>query len=380
MLPGPTGTARAAVKAESMSCTGLTVGAALGVCVPVAAPLVVMWLWMLAARLLPALRRAWPAFVVGTVVFFVIGVQTRSNLMRYLPFNPMVRNRGMLRNMIVYREFPPGCRDFLYDNNLKGRVFNEWRWEGYLHWYCPGLKVYLGGRAQQAYHVDTYKLQRRLLTGRESPSALEEMNVRWIVVPMTKLGYVKLLRAAVYSNAAKWVPVYCDGENIVLANSLLPESRDVIARCAEGRVVIGRREAGKLTYRSAALAALSRGFCFSARPLQSPPKAIAAIKESQQHPRDWPIFQSYSALRDLYRVTPVKAKDEIAYFEAENRRLAAMDYRRRGGVEVLQCREWVLGLLADLYRADKNFKKLTWARQELKKVSDEIRGVVDDWT
>jgi len=351
----------------------------LGGWVLVAAPLVVMWLWTLAARLLPALRRAWPVFVAGAVVFFVIAVQTRSNLMRYLPFSPMVRNRSMLRNMIVYREFPPGPRDFLYDNDITGRVFNEWRWEGYLHWYCPKLKMYLGGRAQQAYHVDTYKLQRRLLQGRESPSALEEMKVRWIVVPLTKLGYVKLLRAAVYADAAKWVPVYCDGENIVLANSLLPEPQRVIRMCAQGQVAIGRREPGKLTYRSAALAALSRGFCFSSRPVQSPRKAIAAIKESQQCPKPWPIYQSYSALRDLYKVVPVNAKQEIAYFEAEYARLSALETRRLGGVEVLRCREWVLNMLSELYTAQKDVRKFTWAREEGKKVTRQILAVVDEW-
>lgn len=338
----------------------------------------VMWLWTLATWLLPSLRPAWPTFALGAIVFLVIGLQGRSNLMRYLPRNPLVRNKSMLRNMIVYRMFPPGCRDFLYDNDLKGRVFNEWRWEGYLHWYCPDLELFLGGRAQQAYHVDTYKLQRRIISGRELPTALEEMKVRWVVVPMNP-GYVKLLRAAVYSNIAKWVPVYCDGENVVLANSLLPECREVIARCMEGRVVIGRREPGKLTYRSAALAALSRGFCFSAQPVQAPAKAIAAIKESQRYPQDWPIYPSYTALRDLYKATPVKLREEIAYFEAENSRLAAMDYNRRAGAEILRCRELVLDMLAELYRLDNNVEKFTWARLELRKVSDETRAVVDRW-
>jgi len=317
--------------------------------------------------LLTSLGRLWPTLVAGVAVLVVIGVQAHTNLMRYLPYSPLVRNRSMLRNMIVYRMFPPGPRDFLYDNDMEGRVFNEWRWEGYLRWYCPGLKMYLGGRAQQVYDVETYKLQRRILGGRELPSVLEEMKIRWIVVPMNP-GYAKLLHAAVYARAARWVSVYCDGENIVLANSRLPECQEAIRRCIGGR----------LKYRDPAVAALSRAVCFSSRRVGAAKKAIAALKESHRLAKDRPIFQSYSSLGDLYKKLPVNTKAEIAYFEAENRRLAGLDYHW-GRIEVLRCRQWVLNMLASLYKADKNPEKFDWARNEMVKIGREVEAVVDKW-
>ena len=358
----------------------------------IALPLLILWGWTLMTRWVPSLRPAWPGMVLGVAIFGLVSVQARTNLMRYLPFSPVVRHRSMLRNMIVYPMFPPGCRDFLCDNKLSGRMFNEWRWEGYLRWYRPELKSFVGGRAQQAYDVETYKVQRRIINGRETPAILAEMKVRWIVVPMNP-GYTKLLQMGVYSDAGTWVPIYCDGENIVLANALLPECVAAIDGCLKGT----------LTYRSEALAALSKGFCLSARTLgkrqvelvrrkraltaveakairqEVARRAVKAIKLSQRLPQPWPVYQSYSALGDLFKILPVDTKAEAVYFEADYKRLLAMDTRRPGGVEVLRCRQWVANLLANLYRAEKDRAKFEWARAELATVARRVDEMLARW-
>jgi hypothetical protein len=325
-----------------------------------------------------------PTVLVGAAVFFTIAVQARHNLARYLPYSPTVRYKSMLRNMIVYQMFPPNCKDFLVDNDLGGRVFNEWRWEGYLRWYCPECTMFLGGRAQQAYHLKTYKLQRRILAGEEPLATLDDRGVRWIVVPMNP-GYNRLLTNAVYVPRATWVPIFCDGENVVLANSRVPECLEVIGRCL----------AGKLKYREPALKFVSQGFCFSSRAVgdvyvaRKPPgkdeklvreevrkNAVAALKESHKYR---PIYMAYAALSDLYRTTRVQPTDEIAHLEKQYERLVAMEYERLGGIEILRCRRWVAHTLALLYKATEQMDKHAWAVDQTRKTDELLLAVSEEW-
>ena len=290
------------------------------------------------AWLLSNFGRSLPAIVFGAVVLAVIGIQTHSNALRYLPSSPLVRYRSMLKNVIVYEQFPPGARSFVNDNALSGKTFNEWRWEGYLRWYCPQLKTFLGGRAQQVHSIDSYKLQRRILSGTETTTVLEDQGVRWMVIPWNA-GYNALTSRAVFSETARWVPVYFDGENTVLANAKLPECRLAIQNCLTG----------KLRYRDPAIGALSRAFCFFStvsrkRIPDAANRALAALKESHRHR---PIFKAYSMLLNVYKVATVKPAAEIAYLESQLQKLSKMD-PHHGGIDVLRCRIATAELLVNL--------------------------------
>ena len=107
--------------------------------------------------------------------------------------------------------------------------------------------------------------------------------------------------------------------------------------------------------------------------------AVQALKQSYKLPKPWPIYQSYSALGDLLKVLPVETKDEIVYFEAEYKRLTAMDTCRPGGVEILRCRQWVANLLGNLYRAQKDRPKFEWARKELRTIARQIDEMLARW-
>jgi hypothetical protein len=355
------------------------------------APLVAMQLqW-----LLRSVGRGWPTVLAAFAVMIPVGFQTRRNAMSYLPYSPLVRDRSMLKNMIVYRMFPPGPRDFIKDNHPRGRVFNEWRWEGYLHWYRPELELFLGGRAQQAYDVETYKLQQRILRGVEDPGCLEVMGVQWIVVPLNR-SYSVLLQRTVYSPTRPWVPVFCDGENVVLANPRTRDGRQMIARC----------QAGQLTYRDPGVAALSRGYSLVAQvaggsagvglPAEARRAlrnrlargALAALKESHRHR---PITLAYRAMTDVYKHLLVEPGREIAYLKAEDERLAKMDYHRLGGAEILRCRYEVLVLITRLYEAvlrnqnlpqvsaDAARRELARTRAEAGELAQEMELLIAQW-
>jgi hypothetical protein len=314
-----------------------------------------------------------PTLLAGAALFGVIARQAQINAYSYWPTSPRVRHASVLKNMIVYSMFPPAPRDFINDNHLSGRIFNEWRWEGYLHWYCPQLEMFVGGRAQQVYDVETYKLQRGMLGGEEPPTILEQLGVRWMVVPRNE-SYEALLPNCMYAKDSKWAAIFCDGENIVLADSALPECLQAINGCLDG----------KLKYRSVAFGELSRAFCLlsqvvterSASPATARLAALAALKKSA---KDYPIYLAYAAMGDIYRNTATDPAAEIAFLQAEYKRLSEMDWHRLGGDELLRCRQWVINTLVTLCEENKREGQYNWAVAERARLGAEVEQMVRQW-
>jgi hypothetical protein len=290
--------------------------------------------------------KAMPFTIVAVVVICVVSLQAHQNLLAYLPGNPIQKERSVLKDMIVYRMFPPGPRNFFRANDLGGHVFNEWRWEGYLHWYCPRLSLFVGGRAQQAYSAETYKLQKEILSGEVDAKVLEspEMKIDWIAVPLGQ-NYDTFLRQVMLSPGAHWVPVYYDGENMVLANGFTPGGAKAVQQCLEGKF----RYPNEVDPNShdPAVAQLSRAHAILS-PLTKTPKeqAVAAAKEAI---RDRPMFAAYATLGDAYQASPTPMQPEVAYLRSENERLAKMDWRKENGLQVLRSRAWVLETLGNVY-------------------------------
>ncbi len=305
-----------------------------------------------------------PAIVVGLVVLFVIGIQTRRNYNRYRTDSPVVRYKSVLKNMIAYQMFSPYAKDFIRDNDLSGRCFNEWRWEGYLRWYCPKLKMFVGGRAQQAYSIETYKFQRQLLGGYLPPRELDKLGVRWIIVPWSG-AYIRLMQKAVYDKGAAWVPVFCDGENIVLANSRLPECKETIRKCL----------AGQLAYPSKAIAHFSRAMCFSAASVNLLDEAVKELEKAQQFE---PIPRAYEVFNFLCnRAGGIGSR--IDYLERENRRLAGMDYNHLNGFRILRCRYSVLSTIGQHYRATEQRAEQARIAEDRRRLNDLMGRVIDEW-
>jgi len=318
--------------------------------------------------LTPAQGLLWhlPTVIIGLSVLAVIGIQAAANYNHYRTDSPLVRYRSVLKNMIVYQEFCPYAKDFIRDNDLSGRCFNEWRWEGYLQWYCPKLTMLIGGRAQQAYAIETYKLQRDLLGGLVPLSRLQDMGVRWIIVPWKGEAYNSLINRAMYGQGAAWVPVFYDGENIILANSRLPECQEVIRRC----------RAGQLRYPNKAYAHLSRGMCLSSAAINLPVQAVADIKKAQQLE---PISMSYVMLSDLYNRAALPSAGEINYLEGETRRLEKMDYHCLDGFEILRCRLYALSVLGQYYRRTGQLSQVSRVAAEVNAINELMGRVAEEW-
>jgi hypothetical protein len=163
-----------------------------------------------------------------------------------------------------------------------------------------------------------------------------------------------------------WVPIFYDGENIILANSRLPECKEVIRRCL----------ASTLAYPNKAYAHLSRGMCLSSALINLPNDAVADIKRAQQLE---PISMSYAMLSELYNRTALPSGGEINYLESENRRLEKMDYHCLNGVEILQCRLYALSLLDRYYRQTEQLPQVARVAAEAAELNALMSSILEDW-
>jgi hypothetical protein len=221
--------------------------------------------------------------------------------------------------------------------------------------------------------VETYKLQRGLLGGEEPPAILEQLGVRWMVVPMND-SYGTIMQNCMYTKDAKWAAVFCDGENVVLADSALPECLKAINECLDG----------KLKYRSVAFGELSRAFCLlsqvvSDRSPEAATSRLAALAALKKSVKDCPIYLAYSAIGDIYRNAGTDPATEIAFLQAEYKRLAEMDWRRLGGDEILRCRQWVLSTLTTMCEENKRVAVYNWAMAERARLGAEVEEMVRQW-
>jgi hypothetical protein len=162
------------------------------------------------------------------------------------------------------------------------------------------------------------------------------------------------------------VPIFYDGENIILANSRRPECQEVIRRCL----------ASQLIYPNKAYAHLSRGMCLGSAVVNLPKEAVTDIKRAQQLK---PISMSYSALGDMYSRTALPSQGEINYLESENRRLGQMDWRRINGFEILRCRYYALSLLDRYYRQTEQSRQVARVAAEAEELNALMGSILEDW-
>jgi hypothetical protein len=130
-------------------------------CLILLAPVVAIGL----AQLLWLARTVWPTLALALVVSVPVAFLGRRQVfLYYWPGNPTVPEGSFAQKMVLYHDaFAPDAVEFINANQISGRAFNEWRWEGYLRWMCPQIKTFMGGRAQQVHDEATYNLRRRII-------------------------------------------------------------------------------------------------------------------------------------------------------------------------------------------------------------------------
>jgi hypothetical protein len=333
--------------------------------VPLSAIVLAPFLAMQLQWLLDLLRRAdrllgpvaLGAMAVALAVPLGLHAEWLSRL--YNPNNPRRLPQTLFERMNGTDAQPVGGAEFLAENHITGRCFNEWRWEGYLRWKCPGIQIFMGGRAHQVYTGATDMLGWRIRAdvrtadpryGLDPARDLANLDCHLVAVPTDPPGSVTpmagpLLWYLLERPEATWAYLYVDpngffSRDVIAADGSSPQTAELIRRAI----------AGDLKYPDEATARLSQAMAMTARWLRIPAtetlEAFLAAVQAQ------PSTLAYDAIAQLARGLPDGGPWQRTYFQQEYARLAAMDYHRAGGCDILLMRAQLAEYLAGLYRRE----------------------------
>ncbi len=172
---------------------------------------------------------------------------------RYAPGNPRFTDETFFQKMVGIDRMPAGAAGFLEENKVRGRMFSDWSWEGFLHWRLPQLQTFLGGRAQQIYTLGDIDEYQRILTSQRPADDLARWDVHLAVLPFGDT-FVAFIQKLTCLDGATWAVVFYDGKAVVLADLREPAMRTLADAVAGGHA----------RFRDERVAALSRALCRTA--------------------------------------------------------------------------------------------------------------------
>ncbi|NQU75650.1 MAG: hypothetical protein HQ546_04945 [Planctomycetes bacterium] len=313
--------------------------------------------WALRVR-----RHIVPTAVAAGLVLALAVHMGLGEVRHYRLDNPLRERETFAQRMIFFSSnFPGDAAEFLAANDITGRVYNDWRWEGYLRWRCPKLKLWIGGRAQQVHDEKTY-LQAIGLAIKPSQEVLSENDVHLVVIPGGG-KYAKLIRTLTMGPQALWAVIYFDGYNLVLADVTVESTRGLI----------GKILAGQLQYPDEGIAALSRAMCLTSSAVRTKNNVLRQALLDAARLRPSP--QVYAVLGGNTRKPPREWRKLTDYLELESRRLADQTVEQAGGIRLLMCRIDIANILSELYESVGEINKARrWetARQELRELINDV--------
>lgn len=116
----------------------------------------------------------------------------------------------------VERSYPTAAISFLQDNNIDGRMLNEYSWGGYLIWASPERKVFIDGRTDIFDWTGVLRDYMRWQTLQDDPNKL---------LDDYEIGYCLLFNNSAISKVVAllpgWTKVYSDDLAIVLQRDAL---------------------------------------------------------------------------------------------------------------------------------------------------------------
>ncbi len=279
---------------------------------------------------------------------------------RYSGDNPRYTSESLFQRMTSADTTPAAAAEFLADNGVDGRAFAEWSWEGMLRWRHPGLKLFIGGRAQQVYSVETLHGYDAIQASLRPDDVLAQREIHLVVVPFED-RWVELVEKLALARAAQWTAVYYDGRAVVLADVRAPETRALVGAVAGGTA---RFRDGRIASLSGALCRISP----SMGGLDS--QKVADVLAAN---RSFPTIGAPWALALVARGQRLRPEPLIRALEAEDAYLAGRSATPALSLASLKSRTNVDQVIAALYQsAGQGAQAGRWGA-----VSGELRSEVE---
>jgi hypothetical protein len=288
--------------------------------------------WGLAAR-----RFRWPTAGFALGLAAVIVLQSRWLISFYDPDNPRRPVETFFERSIFHgTHFPEGIAGFLEMNEVSGRIFQEYRWEGFLRWRVPELELFVGGRAQQVYADSLYFKRREIVNSQNPIEDLARLDVHLVAVPLD-LEYAPLCQRLLLAPGGGWVYLYTDRHTTILGDARNPVVHDLVDRLTRD----------ELEFPDPATRALSRGMCLASPAIGAAEAAVVEALDMAVNLR--PTDYAYPVLADRAQKGGLPLEDLLDYLENEQLRLEAMPADTADGLEILKAREDVARLRVRLY-------------------------------
>ncbi len=316
--------------------------------------------WLLAlpaaALLIPALMGPAPGFI-----------------KHYDSQNPTILPLTTFQRMVLFENYPHKGVEFLRDNGVTGRIFHDWRWEGFLHWQLPELELFVGGRAQQVYRLDEFELFQRIMGGHDV-KMLERLEFDMITLndmPQSGGRYKEMVKKAVWNKESNWVFVFWNNSKYILANTKSSRMQPLIEKVLSGEA----------KYPSEAIKAMSRAMCMRSIAIQREGKTSVnrVIRQFKKAIALHPTREAYGRLFNLWEGKMISDKDMSAYLESEIKRLDQMPTQRAGGRWILECRAIVGDMLVWMNKQAGNNKAVAEWQLYRETLRGQFREMREQW-
>ncbi|HUT61947.1 MAG TPA: hypothetical protein VNA25_29260 [Phycisphaerae bacterium] len=336
------------------------------------------WLFRLAlrARFFRTIR---PALIAAVAVLVPAAVLFAKNIKHYHPDNPIFVPYidSVYDRMIDNHLYTHGGAEWFNKNKVSGRAMEEWRWEGFLHWRCPQVKIFVGGRAQQAYDEPIYKLRMNMWNGANLDN-LARLRVQFIVVPMdgSASGILNPLlsprprRQGEQAPRPRWVPLYFDRDNIIIGDIGYPEVRKLADRLIAGDLWYpkGGGFGEGIGEATRALCMASNAFDFS------PDQKRQAIEQANLK---MPSMLLYKVLFDMFRSRQLTGEYIRSYFQREYSRLENAHHSPYERMKLIFVRANLAGMLAGTYPTTSS-EANQWGDRSAS-LAEQLKGLRDRW-
>lgn len=104
----------------------------------------------------------------------------------------------------VDSEYPNGALQYVQQQHLKGRIFNQYKWGGYIEWNAPELKTFIDGRADIFIFNGVFKDFLKATALQHSYEILDKYDIKYVLLPPGEpLSYL-------LAHSSTWRPLYTD--------------------------------------------------------------------------------------------------------------------------------------------------------------------------
>lgn len=289
--------------------------------------------------LIDQLRKKWIIIILSLAVIAASTIQLQHFIGDYKNDDPLTENGNFFKksNMVFNNNFPVNLCNFINDNKISGNAFCLWKWESYLRWNCPQVKVFIGGRAQLVYNRETLDLFNNVINFKIPVNILDDKNISMILGSLQDDSFARIADEIV--SKSRWIIVYNDGTNYIAVNPKHQLSGDIVKRAKDNTLV----------FRDEIISNISRShYILSVRDTSRYAEAVNSLMQTCEIiPTDW----CYGIISAFFKANP-KDQHLLAYFENELTRLEGLSINHEMGINKLICMETVIWALKDYYTSN----------------------------